>query len=355
MYASPLLGLPGAAPLQDPEGENAHPVPTALAGVAWHYGNPLSEQRFFESGCGMVDLSHRRLIKVEGADAATFLNNLLSQKLDDAPDGFFGQALDLDGQGHVLHQMQVSRIGDAFYLDTTADRIDSLREYLHKMVFWSQVVISDPELAIIALIGPERDAVINPAGVVFSRQASVGLARRELIVSREMLSDVASALVAEGVAPVGLMAYTAARVRALEPEASLDLDDKSIPHEAAFFIPAAVHLHKGCYRGQETVARVDNLGRSPRVMVLVHIDGSAPDQPRSGDAIESGGRVVGRLGTVVDDYEYGPIGLALIKRSALGSSQLVAGQAALAIDRDSLPSDEGERPGRAAINKLRGI
>lgn len=352
-YSSPLMCLPGACGIQ---AESAHP---AWRGVAWHYGDPLVEQRYFESGAGLVDRSQRRFIEVTGPEAAAFLNNLLSQKLDDAADGFSAQALDLDVQGHVLHQASVTRKGEAFYLDTTPDRVVSLLEYLRKMIFWSKVEVDYSDLALLSLVGPEREQVAGSVAgderVVFSRGVERGLARIDLAVRRADLLEVAQALVAAGAHPVGLMGYTAERVKALEPEASIDLDEKSIPHEAPFFIPEAVHLHKGCYRGQETVARVDNLGRSPRVLVLAHLDGSSPELPAAGAAITAGpaGRAIGRLGTVVQDHELGPIALALVKRSALAADGLCSGDTAIAIDRDTIPQEEGERPGRAAINRLR--
>ena len=157
------------------------------------------------------------------------------------------------------------------------------------------------------------------------------------------------------------MAYTAARVRAVEPELAVDLDERSIPHEVPSFIGrgdllGAVHLNKGCYRGQETVARVENLGRSPRLLVMLQLDGSSPELPSPGADVLLGGRTVGRLGTVVHDADYGPIALALVKRSALADPGVVldvAGTAAT-VDPDSLPVDEGEHAGRRAVEKLRG-
>ena len=163
---------------------------------------------------------------------------------------------------------------------------------------------------------------------------------------------------------MGLMAYTAERVRAGLPERSLDLDDKSIPHEVPALINrgeriAAVHLDKGCYRGQETVARVENLGRAPRLLTLVHLDGSAPTLPTPGTPIAMGPaagkqRTVGRIGTVIHDHEFGPIALALLKRTALTSQTLTAGESAILVDPDFIPTEEQSHAGRAAINRLRG-
>ncbi|PCC82529.1 folate-binding protein YgfZ [Corynebacterium accolens] len=349
-YSSPLLARTGAAEFQDATAIDA-------VGVAWHYGNPLKEQRIIETGSGIVDRSQRRVIKVEGPEAATFLNNLLSQKLDDAPSGFSAGALDLDIQGHVLHHMDLTRVGEAFYLDIPEAQFSSLLDFLTKMIFWSQVTVEEVPLAVITVLG---SALPAPASAVVSRDVAWrGPQRTDYLVPREDLEAAVAVLESAGGTLVGLMAYTAERVKALEPELAADLDAKTIAHEVPHWIsrgdaPAFVHLNKGCYRGQETVARVENLGRSPRLLVMLYLDGSAPTRPEIGADVTLGGRRVGRLGTVVDDCDFGPIALALVKRSALGGQQLVIGDVAASVENDSIPVDEGPKAGRAAVEKLRG-
>lgn len=404
-YRSVLLNRPNAMAYQE---EPPHPDVT---GVAWHYGEPLSEQRAITSTGAIVDRSHRRVIRVTGPEAAAFLHNLLSQKLDDVQAGWSGSALDLDTQGRILHTMDIavttdtgadagagadvsasagdgvgSGTGDrasagaaaapeglAFYLDCEAGKFDSLRDFLQKMIFWSQVTIEEADLAIITVLGGPTDTQL-PSQAVYSRtvstatpagtgsaQPTTGLweaSRTDIAVPREQLEAAVEELESTGLQLIGLMAYTAERVKALEAE-SVDLDEKSIPHEIPHWIGrgervGAVHLEKGCYRGQETVARVENLGRSPRVLVLLHLDGSAPTMPSPGADIQAKGRRVGKLGTVIDDCDYGPIALAVIKRSALDAGQVNIGDVAASIDAESIPVEEGEKAGRAAINKLRG-
>ncbi|MDK8775176.1 folate-binding protein [Corynebacterium pseudodiphtheriticum] len=396
-YRSVLLNRPNAMAYQE---EPPHPDVT---GVAWHYGEPLSEQRAITSTGAIVDRSHRRVIRVTGPEAAAFLHNLLSQKLDDVQAGWSGSALDLDTQGRILHTMDIavttdtsanadastgdgagSGTGDgagsaaapeglAFYLDCEAGKFDSLRDFLQKMIFWSQVTIEEADLAIITVLGGPTDMQL-PSQTVYSRtvstatpadassaQPTTGLweaSRTDIAVPREQLEAAVEELENTGLQLIGLMAYTAERVKALEAE-SVDLDEKSIPHEIPHWIGrgervGAVHLEKGCYRGQETVARVENLGRSPRVLVLLHLDGSAPTMPSPGADIQVKGRRVGKLGTVIDDCDYGPIALGVIKRSALDAGQVNIGDVAASIDADSIPVEEGEKAGRAAINKLRG-
>ena len=117
----------------------------------------------------------------------------------------------------------------------------------------------------------------------------------------------------------------------------------------------AVHLDKGCYRGQETVARVHNLGKPPRMLVLVQLDGSG-ERPVTGDPLLAGGRAVGRLGSVVDHVDDGPIGLALVKRALPANTPLVTGgenPVAAVIDADSVPATDGVGAGRLAVERLR--
>jgi len=124
-------------------------------------------------------------------------------------------------------------------------------------------------------------------------------------------------------------------------------------------IGVAVHLNKGCYRGQETVAKVHNVGRPPRVMVLLHLDGSPDVLPETGDSVRSGDRVIGRVGTAVRHHDLGPIALALLKHTAAREGNviddLVAGDedraVAAAIDPDSIPPEKAA-PGRDAARAL---
>ncbi|MEH0147212.1 folate-binding protein [Corynebacterium sp. Q4381] len=344
---SEFLDLPGAVP--DPE-----------TGVALHYGDPLAEQRRLATTPAVIDRSHRRVVEVSGPDAPTFLNNLLTQKLDDAPASFGGFALDLDAQGRILHHVGVMYDGTTFYLDMPSEQHESFTDYVRRMVFWSDVTIEDSDLQLVSVLSPRGSAPELPEAAAIRTSAFGALLLTDALIPSPSPSIFTSA----GFDIAGLMAYEAARVRAVEPEIHRDLDAKAIPHEVPRFIargaePAAVHLNKGCYRGQETVARVENLGRSPRLLVTLQLDGSSPTQPEPGAPVTLNGRAVGRLGTVVHDVDYGPIALALVKRSALGDGSATAvdldvdGTAAR-VDPDSLPTDEGERAGRRAVDALRG-
>jgi folate-binding protein YgfZ len=123
----------------------------------------------------------------------------------------------------------------------------------------------------------------------------------------------ASAIAASDEPAAGLLAYEALRIAAWRPALS-DVDERTIPHELDW-LRSAVHLSKGCYRGQETVAKVHNLGHPPRRVVMLHLDGSDAVLPSPGTPVEFAEKEVGRLVASAVHHELGPIGLAIVKRS----------------------------------------
>jgi tRNA-modifying protein YgfZ len=187
---------------------------------------------------------------------------------------------------------------------------------------------------------------------VVRRMPWPGTDAADLLIPRDALSAWWERIVAAGARPAGVMAFEALRVEALRPRLHVDTDDRTIPHEVGW-IGSAVHLTKGCYRGQETVARVANLGRPPRRLVLLHLDGGDERLPVPGDPVVRDGRPVGRVGTVALHHELGPVALALVKRSVPVDAELLAGVddriAPAAIDPTSVPpEDDTPPPGRAA-------
>ncbi|MGH3820313.1 MAG: YgfZ/GcvT domain-containing protein [Pseudonocardiaceae bacterium] len=340
---SPLLELPGALP--PPDGS---PDP----GVAWHHGDPLGEQRAAECDVAVVDRSHREVLAVPGEDRLSWLHTITSQHLLALGEGEHTEALVLDLRGHVEHHAVVSHVHETVWLDTEPGRAQGLLAYLSSMVFWSKVAPREAtsELAVLSLLGPGTDQVLARAGELggFVR---AGPGRTDLLVPRDELTTTWRRLVEAGATPAGTWAYEAMRAAALHPRLGIDTDERTIPHEVGWIGPA-VHLEKGCYRGQETVARVANLGRPPRRMVLLHLE-SPETLPTTGDQVRAGERVVGRVGTVATHHHLGPIALALLKSSVDPTIPLQAGEAAATVDPDSLPPDPGEPPGRTAQRNLK--
>ncbi|MEO6793018.1 MAG: folate-binding protein YgfZ [Mycobacterium sp.] len=351
------------------------PEPNPDAGAIWHYGDPFGEQRSAQTEAVVVDRSHRAVLAVSGPERQTWLHTLCTQHVAELPEGATTENLILDGKGHITHQWVQAELRGTTYLDTEPWLGESLAEHLRKMVFWADVTIQPADLAVLSLLGPRladpavldalglaalpgEAAVAIPDSDAFVRRAP-GEHALELLVPRSEKGHWQRVLAGAGVKPAGVWAYEADRVAARRPRLSVDTDERSIPHELNWIGGpgvGAVHLNKGCYSGQETVSRVHNMGKPPRMLVLLHLDGSA-DRPSTGDPITSGGRPVGRLGTVVDHFELGPIALALLKRGLPADTPLLTGAAAevsAVIDADSMPPPDVRGAGRAAVDRLRG-
>lgn len=347
------------------------------AGAIWHYGDPFGEQRSAADDAVVVDRSNRAVLALTGADRRSWLHSISSQHVIELPDGTSTENLSLDGQGRVEDHWVQTELDGVTYLDTEGSRGEPLLAYLRKMVFWSDVAPAAADLAVLSLLGPrladpavlavlglaelpaESAAVpLSSGGFVRRMPAEPGQIELDLLVPRADTADWLARLAAAGVRRAGVWAYEAHRVAAQRPRLGVDTDERTIPHEAGWIGgpgQGAVHLDKGCYRGQETVARVHNLGKPPRMLVLVHLDGSG-DRPATGDPLLAGGRVVGRLGTVVDHVDLGPIALALVKRGIPADTALTTGgehEVAAEIDADSLPPTDAVGAGRLAVERLR--
>lgn len=263
------------------------------AGAVWHYGDPLREQRRLAAGEASVDLSHRPVFSISGPDRLSWLNNIVSQKLDDLPPGRWTTAYILDPQGRIGHVFGGVDDGETLWASTEPGHLDALLAWLRRMQFAARVEIAERD--------DSHAMVLAPAG---------GGPR---IVPREQLDEVL------GEVRAGTWAADALRIEAGQPRVFVDTDDKTIPNELAnpegSVLGAGVHLQKGCYPGQETVARVYTLGRPPRRLTRLQLDGSAEALPAVGSPVVLDGREVGRVGSSARHYEQGPIALALIKRN----------------------------------------
>ena len=285
-YRSPLLDLPDAV------AGNGIDAP-----VAAHFGSFLTEQRTLAAGDGFVDLSHREVVRVSGPDRLTWLHSLTTQHLLDLQPGVPTAALVLSPQGHVEHAMYGADDGEAFTAHVEPGQAAALVEWLDRMRFMMRVEVAD--------VTAETAVTWRPAARVDGAPYS-GYTH----ISRQDLQKYADAA---GPA-CGLWAFEALRIARGEPRLGLDTDHRTIPNEAGW-IGSAVHLDKGCYRGQETVARVHTLGRPPRRLTLLHIDGSDNRLPNRGAEMHHNGKTVGFVGTSARHHELGPIALGMVKRN----------------------------------------
>jgi folate-binding protein YgfZ len=317
--SSPLLNRAGAV------GES----------VPHHYGNPLAEQRLLESGGALVDCSHYGVLSLTGPDRLIWLDSLASQLLLDLKPGHTRESLILDPQGHIEHRFLITDDGTTSWLLVEPGRIHSLEQWLVKMRFRMQVEISDlsDQIAVVAgchqAVLPQSPLTpvwedpwpgVEPGGVSYSagshpaesfQLSFAGVARGDL-----------SENLAEGW--TGTDALDALLLRAARPTLA-DVDEKTLPHELDW-LRTSVHLNKGCYRGQETVAKVHNLGHPPRRAVLLHLDGSEGQLPEAGAPVLLEGAEVGRVTRVVRHHEWGPLAYAVIKRNTnVGAALAVSG------------------------------
>jgi tRNA-modifying protein YgfZ len=295
---SPLLDLPGAVAADAPD-----------ADVAAHYGDLFAEQRAFVKGEAVVDRSNREIVRVSGADRLKWLNDLTSNKLDTLRPGEWTQTLILDLQGRVEHHLTLIDDGAAVLAHVEPGTSAALVDYLDRMRFMLRVEVSR----------------VDDLAVVSTSQGDAFIPREEL---NEGLGRLA-----------GLWAYEAWRIEHHQPRLGFDTDHKTIPHEVGW-IGQAVHLTKGCYRGQETVARVHNLGHPPRRLVFLHLDGSVDTLPVHGAPVIFEDQEVGTVGSAARHHELGPIALAVVKRTVSVDAPLLAGGVAAA-QEVIVPPDAG--------------
>jgi folate-binding protein YgfZ len=338
-YSSPLLAVPGAVPDLGRD-----------AGIAWHYGDPTREQRLLVEGSAVTDLSHRGVVRVAGPDRRGWLHSLTTQHLTGLVPGQSTESLVLSPYGHIEHALHLVDDGAATWITVEPGTVGDFVAWLERMRFLLRVEVSDEtdHWAVTGLLcAPDGSPGVWAAGLdgappawqdpwptVASGSVSYaqapdaehpGLERpwREVLLPR---AELAQRL--DGVPLAGSWAAEALRVAAWRPRLGAETDHWTIPHEVDW-LRTAVHLGKGCYRGQGEVARVHNFGRPSRRLVLLHLDGSEHTLPEPGDPVELGGCTVGRVTTAARHHELGPIALALVERSVAPEAGLtVVGLAA---------------------------
>ncbi|MDH6537368.1 YgfZ/GcvT domain-containing protein [Aurantimicrobium minutum] len=332
MPPSPLTALPGAI--------------VGATGVASAYGNSLTEQRSLLAGSALVDLSDRGVIEVSGPDRLGWLDSLLSQRLDNLKPGQSAETLLLDPHGHVQHAMRVFEDGQTTWLLVDEGRAAELTKWLLKMRFMKQVEVVDrsaemltlgyfgelPDVLVPLILQPADVPVIwhdpwnsvTDGGWQYSAQEHPGTHWNysEAVVPRSAANELVDLATAGVISFAGTDAFEALRIAAWRPRIATEGDDNALPHEFDW-LRTAVHLNKGCYRGQETVAKVHNLGHPPRRLAFLSLDGVDVVLPEAGAAVLDGETEVGHITSAARHFEEGVIALAILKRNANTESELV--------------------------------
>ena len=349
------------------------------SGVAAHYGTPVAEQRALARGAAIVDLSSRGVLTVSGPDRLTWLHSLTSQSLTGLAPGASTETLLLDANGRLEHAARVVDDGETAWLLVDRVEAEPLRAWLDRMRFMLRVEVADrsDDVATIGSLGAVElpVPVLAPAGVPvvwvdpWSEVAAGGHSyadavdhpgrewtARETLVARSDLAELA----ASDMPAAGALALEALRIEAWRPRLTTEVDERTIPHELDW-MRSAVHLAKGCYRGQETVAKVHNIGHPPRRLVMLHLDGSDSVLPVHGDAVvlaADTAREVGHVTSSAVHHELGPIALALIKRTTDEAAPLAVLSADIVVaaaPQTIVPASAGAAAGVPRLPRLGAV
>lgn len=362
-----------------------------LAGVPLHFGDPSGEQWALEAGDALVDRCDLGVVTVTGPDRQSWLTSITSQVVTGTGPGDSRELLVLDPQGHIEHAAAVADDGTTTWLVTEGDHAAALAQWLDSMRFALRVEVARrTDVAVLATAspagtpssgtaeGPTAATTATPAlrdlpgwiltwddpwpgvtegGTEYFRGRHPGLATRMHLhlVEREHVGDVARTwLAGEGRRPAGLLAWEALRIASWRPRVGREADARAIPAELDW-LRTAVHINKGCYRGQESVARVLNLGRPPRRLVFLQLDGSRGDIPEPGAHIVRGGRRVGVVTSVARHADMGPVALALVSRNlpvdaVLDIDGVAAAQEPIVPADGRAAASPEERPGAGLAN-----
>jgi len=364
--------------------------PNAVGSPPQHYGNPLGEQRELAAGSAIVDLSDRAVVTVTGPDRLTWLDSLTSQSLAGLAAGASAETLLLDPTGRLEHAIRVIDDGVTAWLLVDGAEGAPLAAWLERMRFMLRVEVADrsADYATFGTLAPVVELVetspsqipaaapngipliwrdpwldVAPGGHQYAHPAqhpAAGWTYAEVLVDR---ADAAAVASLADVPAAGTLALEALRIAAWRPRLSTEADEKTIPHELDW-LRSAVHLNKGCYRGQETVAKVHNLGHPPRRLVMLHLDGSEGVLPAPGDAVllpsadDSASTEVGRITSAAIHHELGPIALAVIKRNVDPAADLVVaadGAQVAAAQEVIVPTDAGAEANVPRLPRLGAV
>ena len=274
-------------------------------GAVWHCGEVAKEQRALADGKAWADLSHRTVVAVSGEERLAYLHAVTTQHVENLQPGVWKDGLILDAQGHIAHQFILVDDGTTTFLQVDSERAQLLISYLTKMKFMMKVDVRDASSEFVILRAPGKtDDIGGPYALVPVSE------KKETIDAFNQAN-----------LQVGMWAIEAERVASGRARIGLETDHKSIPNELGL-LNGAVHMKKGCYPGQETVAKVFNLGHPPRRLVLLHLDGSDVKIPAHASPVFNGETEVGFVGTVARHYELGTIALAIIKRTVPANATL---------------------------------
>jgi folate-binding protein YgfZ len=293
------------------------------------------EYRAATEGCGLLDRSERGKLSLTGADAKPFLQGQVSNDVQALTPGSGCYAALLTPKGKMLADLRILDAGEEVLLDTERVALQELFNVVRRFSLGYDVQLHKRTLqsGMVSLLGPDSEAVTAAQGLGPHEHDHVaaaigGIAARvvrtdlgvDLICEAERTDALAEALLGAGAQPISQGVADTVRIESGRPRYGIDLDETVIPQEADLN-GRAVSFTKGCYVGQETVARLFYRGKPQR-----QLRGLRLAQPGwTGAEVTFGDRVVGRLGSVAQSPALGPVALALVRREAPPGSHVRVG------------------------------
>ncbi|MCM3907989.1 MULTISPECIES: YgfZ/GcvT domain-containing protein [Trueperella] len=335
-------------------------------GVPAHYGNPFAEENLLARGRAFTDLGFIEVLAVSGPDRATWLHNLTTRDFLNLPAGESSEMLLLDPNGHICTAAGVIDDGERTWFFLDRGQAEPFAAFLESMVFRMRVEVARPDVRVFGFFAPagvpEAIAALSAVvwydpwprtlpggahyGVPDADHPACDSAR--VVIAARPEEAVIETFGAAGFVPAGLQAWEAKRISDWRPRQNTEVAQRALPHELDW-LRTAVHLEKGCYRGQETVAKLVNLGRPPRRLAYLYLEGPEGELPEPGAEVKAGEKVVGQLTSVARDSEEGPVALALLKRNApegeLAVGAFVAAQVPIVAREGKSSASPDERPG----------
>jgi folate-binding protein YgfZ len=309
-----------------------------------------SDYRTITEACGLLDRSERGKLALTGSDAAGFLQGQVTNDVEALPAGGGCYAAFLTPKGKMLGDLRILATDDELLLDTERVALQGLFNMIRRFSIGYDVELHKRTLehGLLSLVGPGA-AVVSGAGELPADEHAHALVSvpGSGVVARAIRTDVGIDLLCDageaealrtGLADAGAVSVAEAAVECLRvergrPRYGIDLDDSVIPQEAGLN-ERAVSFTKGCYVGQETVARLHYRGKPNRQLRGLRLSGPAS----TGDELSFEGRVVGRIASIAESPRFGPIALALVRREAPpGTTVAVAGDGGLTGEVAELP------------------
>jgi folate-binding protein YgfZ len=305
------------------------------------------QYRQLREECGLLDRSERGKLLVSGAEAADYLQGQLTNDIEAIGPGEGAYAALLDRKGHMQGDMRVLRPGEGpdLLLDTEPEALEAVRRHLAMYKIGREVDVVDvtAERALLSLIGPRAVEIAGSAAlpenlceevtIAGTQVLAVGTASGiDLIFETEARDRVADALLAAGAAEVSPEAVEILRIEAGRPRFGAEMGTETMPAEAGI-VDQAVSFTKGCYIGQETVARLHYKGKPNRHLRGLKLSGTA--QP--GEPVRLGDRELGSLGGAGVSPAFGSIGLAILRREAEPGATVTVGEDGVTAEVVALP------------------